>query len=359
MDQDENNFTNYSGENLEKRQDIFDTALLTGTSPGYTSPLMNSLRGLRILGKGPAMMPMADNTIGLALVTRPRLNLTDDNISRSEKLMSLYGATQYSVGAYIRGMLDERWAAANNPLFLNNKIPFITCLTEYLKVSTGFGDLQIRMDMSEPGLRDQVYQRVASKLEENGSFSIQQTYFNPKPSVIQGLFQVWEDYISEVVSGDRQCGPRDRYLMGNRIDYDCRIYHLIMNKDTEYLEHIFASVQSIPTTYPAGAMATIDNSGTNLRGEGQDDFTVQFSSVGQRQDEIGLIQAFNEHSFLYNPNIRPEVRDRYYRELKSDEYIAYNYGAYPLLLPRVSEVKGEGGRSALRSGIKLTWWVEK
>lgn len=359
MDQDENNFTNYSGENLANRKEILDAALLEGTSPGYISPLMNSLRGLRILGKGPAMMPMADNTIGLSLVTRPQLNLTDDNISRSEKLASLMGASQYSMGAYVRGMLDERWAAAFQPLYLNNKIPFITCLTEYLKTSTGFSDLELRIDISDPGLREQVYQRVASKLEENGSFSMTQTYYNPKPSVIQSLFQVWEDYISEVVSGDRQCGPRDIYLMGNRVDYDCRIYHLIMNKDSQFLEHIFATVQSIPVTYPAGSIANIDNTATSLRGEGQDDFSVRFSSVGMRMDEFGLIQAFNEHSFAYNPGLKPESRNRLYRELDSTEYVEYNYGAYPLLLPRINDVAGKGGLATGRTGIKLTWWIEK
>lgn len=358
MDKDENNFTNYSGENLEKRKEIFDAALLMGTSPGYTSPLMNSLRGLRILGKGPAMMPLADNTIGLSLVTRPQLNLTDDNISRSEKLVSLFGAGQYSVGAYVRGMLDERWATAHSPIYLNNKIPFITCLTEYLKTSSGFEDLQIQIDTSEPGIRGQVYQRVSSKLEDNSVFSMNQSYYNPKPSVIQALFQVWEDYISEVTSGDRQVSPRDWYLMSNRIDYDCRIYHLIMNKDSEYLEHIFATVQSIPVTYPAGSIANIDNTQSTLRGEGQDDFSVQFSSAAMRHDEWGLIQSFNEHSFLYNPLIKPETRNSYYRELKSSEYTSYNYGAYPLLLPRTAEVKGEGSLTALRTGIKLTWWVE-
>lgn len=359
MDQDENNFTNYSGENLKNRKEIFDAALLEGTSPGYISPLMNSLRGLRILGKGPAMMPMADNTIGLSLVTRPQLNLTDDNISRSEKLVSLYGVGPNSIGAYIRGMLDERWGAAFQPHALNNKIPFITCLTEYLKTSTGFNDLQIRVETSEPGLRDQVYQRVASKLEDNSAFSITQTYYNPKPSVIQALFQYWEDYISEVVSGDRQVTPRDWYLMANRVDFDCRIYHLIMNKDSQFLEHIFATVQSIPVTYPAGSIANIDNTSTTLRGEGQDDFSVQFASVGQRQDEFGLIQAFNEHSFLYNPGLRPESRNSLYRELDESEYVAYNYGAYPLLLPRISDVAGKGALSSTRTGIKLTWWVER
>lgn len=359
MDQDENNFTNYSGENLEKRQEVFNASLLQGTSPGYTSPLINSLRGLRIFGKGPAMMPLADNTIGLSLVTRPQLNLTDDNISRSEKLVSLFGAGQYSMSGYIRGVLDERWASANPNVSLNNKLPFITCLTEYLKTSNGFGDLQIQIDTSEPGVRNQVYQRVASKLEDNSAYTINQSYYNPKPSVIQGLFQIWEDYISEVTSGDRQVTPRDIYLLGNRIDYDCRIYHLIMNKDSEYLEHIFATVQSIPVTYPAGSISAIDNTANSLRGEGQDDFTVQFASVGMRFDEWGLIQSFNEHSFLYNPRLQPSTRNQYYRELTSDEYISFNYGAYPLLLPRSAEVKGEGGRTGLRTGIKLTWWVER
>lgn len=350
MSSNENDFTNYSGENLPNRDAIFDATLLEGFSPGWSSPLINSLRGLKILGQGPAMMPLSDNTIGLPFVTRPQLNLTDDNISRSEKLVSLYGAGQNSIGAYIRGMLDERWAASNAGKILDNRMPFIVPLTTFIKTSTGFSDLQLSIETSEPGLRSQVYQRVASKLEENGVFSINQTYYNPKPSVIQALFQYWEDYISEVVSGDRQVTPRDWYLMGNRIDYDCRIYHLIMNKDAMFLEHIFATVQSIPTTYPAGAIASIDTTQNTLRGEGQDDFTIQFSSAGQRQDEFGLIQSFNEHSFLYNPGIMPNVRNNNFRELSTEEYMAYSGGAYPLLLPR-----SEKGRN----GIKLTWWVPK
>ncbi|QDB70265.1 hypothetical protein CF8_0097 [Aeromonas phage CF8] len=356
MEEQELNFTNYTGETLDNRKERFDTALRSQGSPGYTSPLINSLRGFRILGTGPAMMPLSDNTIGLSFVTRPQLNLTDDNISRSEKLCSLLGCSQYSIGAYVRGMLDERWAAANQPVAVNNKIPFIPCLTGYLKTSTGFGDLQMQIQGSDPGIREQVYQRVASKLEENGMYTMSQTYFNPKPMVIPALFQTWQDYISEVVSGDRHLTPRDFYLFSNRVDFDCRIYHLIMNKDAEYLEHIFATVQSIPNTYQAGALANIDNTQNSIRAEGQDDFSVQFSSVGMRFNELGLIQAFNEHSFSYNPGLRPDKRLSYYRMLKTSEYEEYGYGAYPLLLPMQDDRRNPNGVG--RYGIKLTWWVE-
>jgi hypothetical protein len=320
---------------------------------------MNSLRGFRILGKGPVMMPLSNNTIGLMFITRPQLNLTDDNIKRSERLISLYGVSPNSIGAYIRSMLDERYGNSIYCPFINNKLPWITCLTEYLKISTGFSDLQAKIDTSEPGLREQVYQRVASKIEENGQYTMTQTYNNPAPGVIPELFRIWGDYYSEVRSGDRQCYPRDKYLMGNRIDYDCRIYHLIMNKDTEYLEHIFATIQSIPSTYPAGSIANIDNTSNSLRGEGQDDFSIQFSSVGMRFNEWGLIQSFNEHQYMYNPALKPGSRESNYRELKTEEYIAYGYAAYPLLLPKINEDKSLGSVNNKRTGIKMTWWVEK
>lgn len=356
-DINEIDFTNYTGETIEKRKEKIDQGMLSEGAPGYTSALINSVRGFRMVGRGPAMMPLSDNTIGLAFVTRPQLNLTDDAIRRSERLVNLYGVSPNSAGGIIRGWLDERWAAAHQPVGVQNKLPFIPMLTTFLKTSTGFGDLQLQIKSSDPGMRDQVYQRVDSKLEENGIFTISQSYWNPRPSLIPALFQTWCDYISEVVSGDREVPPRDKYLFGNRIDFDCRIYHLQMNKDTEFLEQIFATVQSIPVSFPIGSQSNIDNTGNSLRSEGQDDFNMQFSSQGMRFNEFGLIQSFNEHSYRYNPAIRPENRNRYYRMLAPNEYEAYASRAYPILVPVINERFKDNGPS--RSGIKLSWWVEK
>lgn len=358
MENDVNDFTNYSGETIEHSKDVYNKALLESGTPGSNAPLTNSLRGFRILGKGPAMMPLADDTIGFSFVTRPQLNLSDDVIGRTDRLRALKDVSDNSIGAYIRGMLDERWGAATNCPALDNLNPYITCLTTYLKTSNGFGDLSMGIATSEPGLREQVYQRVNSKLEENGLFTMNQTYFNPRPSVIPALFQYWETYISEVTSGDSGCYPRAKYLLGNRIDYDCAVIHLIMNKDSEFLEQIFATVQSIPVTFPAGSQANIDNTGNSLRGEGQDDFTVQFSSTGMRYNEPGLISGFNDRMYKYNPRIAPNLRNQYYRKLDPSEYVDYGYkDAYPLLLAVRNDRRGGAGNG--RDGVKLTWWVRK
>lgn len=351
--------------NNEKRREFYDYMVQANNSPGYTNPLVNSFRGFNPFSSGPAMMEISDNVIGLMFITRPELNLDDYNILRSEKLVSLYGAGTNDLGGYVRGLLDKRWAAKTfgdqgHPMLDNNQA-FITCLNEYLKTSTGFSDLQLRINATEPGIRQQVYQYVSSKLEENGQFSIQQTYHNPRPLIIPTMFQHWLTYISEIKSGDNQLTPHMEYLFGRRCDHDCRIYHLIMNRDTEYLESIFATVRSIPQTYPAGAIADIDRTTNSLRAQAQDDFSIQFASEGMRFDEISLINAFNEHTFYFNPDLYLTYTQGTgnYRQLETHEYMAYRYMMYPLLIPTQQDIRGNGKTQAFRQGIRLTWWTRK
>lgn len=351
--------------NEEKRQDFFDIMLQNNNMPGYTNPTVNAFRGFNPFSSGPAMMELSDNVIGLIFVTRPEFNLSDYNIYRSEKLISMAGAGPNDLSGYLRGLLDKQWAAKTfgdqgHPM-LDNNMPFITCLNEFLKTSTGFGDLQLRINTTEPGLRQQVYQYVSSKIEENGQYSIQQTYHNPRPLIIQTLFQYWLTYISEVKSGDNQITPHMEYLMGNRCDHDCRIYHMLMNRDTEYLESIFATVRSIPQTFPAGAIADIDRTGSSLRGQGQDEIGIQFSSEGMRFDEISLINSFNEHVYYYNPALMQTVKNGgngEYRLLDISEYRDYRYMMYPLLIPTQQDIRGKTKQS-FRQGIRLTWWTRK
>lgn len=349
--------------NDAKRKEFYDYMLQAGNSPGYQNPLTNSFRGFNPFSSGPAMMEISDNVIGLMFLTKPELNLDDANILKSEKLMSLYGAGTGDLAGYIRGTLDRNWAAKNmgdqaHPMLDNNQA-FISCLNEYLKTSTGFSDLQLRINATEPGIRQQVYQYVSSKLEENGTFTIQQTYHNPRPLLIQTIFQHWLTYISEVRSGDNQLSPNMDYLFGNRRDFDCRIYHMVMNRDTEYLESIFATVASIPQTFPAGAIADIDRMGNSLRAQNQDEFSIQFASEGMRFDELSLINSFNEHTFYFNPALYQaySTGQGNYRMLDTHEYMAYRYMMYPLLIPMQQDSRSNGKTISFRQGIKLTWWA--
>lgn len=346
------------------KNEYIEKMIQAGNSPGLETSIINSFRGFNPFGRGPAMMPISDTVIGLMFLTKPACNLTDRNILKSEKLLSLYGSVSSDLGGYIRGTLDPHWADAHiadgrHPM-VDTRNPFISCLNEYLKTSTGFSDLSMKFDTTEPGLRQQVYQYASSKLEENGLYTMQQVYHNPKPLLIQTLFQHWLTYISEVKSGDNGMEPYLEYDLAHRCDHDCRIYHLIMNKDTEYLESIFATVESIPSTFPAGAIADIDRTQNTARSNGQDEFTQQFSCVGMRFDELSLIRAFNEHVYYYNKDLYSEIKSGKFsrwRILSPSEYNTYKYRVYPLLLATQRDVGTAGNKQKIRQGIKLTWWI--
>ncbi|WP_228493064.1 hypothetical protein, partial [Pseudomonas aeruginosa] len=74
--------------------------------PGFDNALTNLLRGFRILGPGNQLAPIPDDTIGLAFMSRPMLNLSDENVILHPQLVSLYRPQRNSLNAYVKGLLD-------------------------------------------------------------------------------------------------------------------------------------------------------------------------------------------------------------------------------------------------------------
>ncbi len=333
---------------IENRDKEFNIAFSENGGPGFTSPLINSLRGIKILGQGPQMAPYADDTIGLVFANRPLLNLSDDNVSRHPRLATLFQAANNSFPNYVRGLLDPVLGRANPHPGLDPYNPWIVPFTNYLKQSGGFPDLDMDIETTQPGIRQEVYQFVNSILEENGKFTINQTYYNPKPGIIPYLLQVWLTYISEISCGDHGLSPYWEALYQNYRDFDTRIYHFIMEKNTRFISSCYMGVESIPVTFPIGAFATIDNETSSRRGQGQDDITVQYSTVGLCFTPFEIVDSFNGVTEFFNPNMADAKREGTYRKLKPSEYIPNNYGVNKRVYPWVN-----------LNTMEMEWWVTK
>lgn len=301
--------------------------------PGYDSALVNGLRGIRILGPGNAMAPIPDDTIGLAFVSRPSLNLSDANVQLHDQLTTLVSPRPNTPASYIKGMLDPKWGAANSGMnqIFDPLIAWIPPLTNYLKVSSGFPDMNLGTGKSSPGFRGEVYAYVEGILKVNYDYEVRQSYYAVKPGIIPALFNVWVHYIEAVTLGDEGMQPYFSPLRGNYLDYTCRIYHLIMNKNMRNIEWIFCSGGGWPTTFPSGAYSTIDRTQNTLRGQGQDEFEVNFTCQGFRFNNISIAAAFNDTTIYRNPNLHPRVREKYYRKCSFKEYYAGGYGVYPMI----------------------------
>lgn len=298
---------------------------------GYDNALVNLLRGIRILGPGNQLAPIPDDTIGLAFASRPMLNLSDENCRKHPQLVPMFQPPRNSLMAYIKGMLDPVWGAANagDNTLLDPLNPWITPMTNFLKVSSGFPDLSLGVGKSQPGFRKEVYAYVDGVLKVNYDYDLRQSYHNPKPSFMPYLFEAWVHYIEAVTLGDEGLEPRWEALQCNYLDYTTRIYHIILNKNMRNIEWIFCCGGSWPTTFPSGAFSTIDRTQNTLRGQGQDELEINFTCQGFRFSNIRIADAFNRTTLRINPNMHPRVRNGYYQKLPFRDYYLSGYGSYP------------------------------
>lgn len=334
----------YTGETFTNRFDLFDKAFTENGGPSYTSPLGNVLKGIRILGPGIQLAPIADDVIGLMFMPRPMLNLSDDNVIKSPRFAPFYRAQPGSLASYVRGLLDYQSANLYPHPALDNKLAWIAPFTNLLKRSDGFPDLDLEFNKSQPGIRNEVFQSPQGILEENGALTMNQTYYNPKPGFMPYIFETWESYIPEVRIGDHGMEPYPEAVFANYWDFDTRIYHFIMNKDVRHIEQMYMTVQSVPSTYPMGGLAGIDNEATVRRGQGQDELSIQFSSIGARFNTYEVVDGFNGSTVFFNPSMGDSTRTSTYKKLRPGEFLTYNYSAYPWINIETME---------------LEWWALK
>ena len=315
----------------ENLNEYFNYVFKENGGPGYDSALANLLRGIRILGPGNSMAPIPDDTIGLAFASRPMLNLSDENVIKHPQLLPLYKPARNSFMAYIKGMLDPIWGAANSgdDALLDPLSAWIVPMTNFLKVSSGFPDLSLNVGKSQPGFRGEVYSYVDGILKVNYDFELRQSYYNTKPNFLPYLFEVWVHYIEAVTLGDEGMEPRWEALQSNYLDYTTRIYHIIMNKNMRNIEWVFCCGGCFPTTFPSGAFSTIDRTQNTLRGQGQDELEINFTAQGFRFSNVRVADQFNRTTLRTNPNMHPSVREKYYKRMAFKDYYLSGYGSYP------------------------------
>lgn len=300
-----------------------------GTS--YKSPLAKMLRGTRILGPGNQMAPVPDDTIGLVFVTRPLLNLSDENVKKHPQLISLYKPNKDGLNAYVKGLLDPRWGRNESvpDSLLDPYYPWIAPITNFVKVSSGFPDVTLNVDKSEPGIRKEVHMYPSGMLKVNWDFDMRMTFYNPKPNILPYIFDVWNHYIEAVTLGDEGMEPYPEALIQNYRDYDTRIYHMVLNKDMRSIEGIYCNAYSWPNSFPSGAFSSIDKTRNSLLGQGQDELDINFPSVGFRYNNVRVAAMFNQTTTYFNPRMDPKVRGQHYRKLKFSEYQSEGTSSYP------------------------------
>lgn len=283
-----------------------------------TSAQSNNIRGINLNRHGtPA--PKNKDHFGLTFFTRPDLNMSYDNLGADRMLSSLLTEDSKSMARAIRVLLDPRGEKEGGTMFpgrrsdlVDERQAFIPMLTNGLVSMSGWPDLTVDTYTSKEGVYKEAYSMVDGTTHLFNSFDLTANFRNIQGDPITLLFAIWIRYASLVYDGT--IVPYPDNMFQNRIDYQTRVYRLVLNEDLTHVQKIAACGAGFPVASPLGA--AFNYSTESEWNEENDQLSVPFRCIGANYLDPILIKEFNQ--VVYDKNVYMQDKNRNSKMVKID-----------------------------------------
>lgn len=305
-----------------------------------SSAYANALFGINHRATGNPIQQNSD-LHGLTFFTRPDFNLTYDNAGMHRIFLPLLTSDENTLQRWARVTLDvynSRNRGVTSPL-VDPLSPFIPLLSNSLLSISGFPDFTVDTYTSPEGIYKEAWSMVDSVSRIYRTYDITANFQNILGDPITMLFLIWCHYSTMVYEG--QMVPYPENVIENRIDYNTRIYRLILDRTRTYVQKIAACGAAFPMASPLGAAFNFSMDEPINRENEQ--ISIPFRCMGFDYQDPILITEFNAVVQMFNRGLTEENRAQGgYRKLTAAEKETYNYLAYPLIDP---------------NSFELQWWV--
>ena len=263
--------------------------------------IFNNLYGINARQTGGAV-PRAKDSFGFTFFTRPQLNMTQFNLTNYRGFYNLLTDNDLSYQRYTRMMLDPRLGAVGglkSPL-VNNESAFIPILTNNIVSVSGWPDLSVPVYTSPSGLYGQEHSIVDGVTNHFEAFDIDVTFKNTKGNPLIYFFYIWIKYQTLVFEGI--LNPYLDMITENEIDYNTRIYRLVLDQQKRYVTFIAATGASFPVNVPTGNLFDYNlDTPFNTRNS---EINIRFRSLGFTAFEDILKLEFNQTSAIFNADLK-------------------------------------------------------
>lgn len=309
--------------------------------------ILNNLRGINHR-QVQSMVPMNRDMPGLTFFVRPQLNMQADNLRNVRQMSALLSQNPVSIQSYIRAMLDPRLLVGVN--YKTGSIPAISCplvdnfnafipiLTNNLVSMSGWPDISAPTFTSTPGLYNESISMIDGRVVNKEVFDITANFRNTRGDPVLYLFYVWVFYASMVFEG--KLVPYLDMITENEIDYNTRIYRLVLDYQKRYVTKITACNAAFPSAVPVGESFNIP--GDKPYVEANQEISMRFKCMGVDYFDDILVKEFNETVVIFNENMHDAVRQSSMIKVPHSLIQAFNNYGYPRINPETTE---------------LEWWV--
>lgn len=308
-----------------------------------TESMVNQLAGFNHRGVGNPVPYNQDNQ-GMTFFTRPRLNLSYNNLSADRRL-SVLGPRQGNlvnhIPAAIRQWLDPEVAFTLNNAGVRTDLidpyqAFIPLLSNNLISLSGWPDPIAEYYTADEGLAKETWAMVDGVDTIYSAFDLQATFRNVAGDPISLMIYVWLIYMSLVYQGRMLPHPDSEML--REIDYQTRIYRLVLDPTRTYIQKIAACGAAFPTS-PALGQAFDFSADTPFEQSRASQISVPWRCVGAMYQDPILMQEFNEVVVLFNPAMHPLHRNEHMRRIPREWQTLFNYDGYPWIDMNTNELQ--------------------
>lgn len=342
-----------------EKQEIRDLIDLTSRYNGYgelSRAYTNTLMGFDHRFAG-IPVPVNTDSRGMIFFTRPRMNLSYDNIMRDRTLMFMAGEDKNSLGRAIRSWLDPiasrgTYAAAGynedngrpkvESNLVDDRSPFIPVLSNALLSMGGWPDIVAEYFSSDQGIRKEQFFYYDGPRRYYGEYDLTCSWRNLPGDPITSLLQAWIMYGMNVLSGNML--PYPNAIVEREIDYNTRIYHFILDPSRRFIQKAAACGAAAPIS--AGIAAAFNfSSDQPYAQDNMRQISAPFHCVGVDYNDPIIFDEFNRLQAHYNPDMATiNSRETYLVKVPYNELNLFNNYGYPYIDPL---------------SLELQWWVYK
>ena len=287
----------------------------------------------------PTAIQINKDYFGLTFFTRPKLNLSSANLRTARIMSSLLSTNENSIQRVIRCLLDRSLHRQGiNCTLIDNRQAFIPLLTNNLLSMSGWPDVSVPTNTSHEGMYKEAFSMVDGITVNYSTYDITANFRNTPGDPITALFLAWIHYSSFVYQGVMV--PYPEMIIENEIDYQTRIYRLVLDSTKTKVTKIGACGASFPLSSPIGK--SFDFESDKPINSSNDQISIPFRCMGAiYQDDI-LINEFNRTTMVFNPGLTDSRRRGEYKKIAIEELGIFNNKGYPRINPATYE---------------LEWWV--
>ena len=320
--------------------DLLVTATQASGAGSLQTAIGSAFYGYNHEGSGNPV-PSNSEMYGMTFFTRPRLNLTYDNIKLVRILTPMLNSSKIlSVARACRAYLDPVGSREIYPCGLvDPKNAFIPILSNTLETLTGWPDPYLDVYTTKAGMYREQFSMSDGFTTMYEAYTLNSTFKNIINDPISMLIQYWTTYSQLVKEGE--IDPYPSSIFENEIDYNTRIYRLILDPTKRFVMRIGACGAGFPKTVNLGAAYNYNaNQPFNLD---IDSINVEWQIMGAMYQDPILVYEFNEVVVMFNPAMADNKRATYMTKLDAKHRKLFNFQGYPHIN---------------RRNMELEWYIE-